>query len=199
MILHLTQGMSMLALRIKEIGSMRQVISWEDLQLLIQPGQHDAQSCYPNGSPWILTGCWPGKRTGVDVANWRPDFPTIVYPAYKLDAEGRVVFHLDERLWELPTGRYTGILRAAPIKQCYDFPHVLLSVAPPPPDRGIPQQYLFGRDCCVDTPPDVPPRPEPKCCILSTFDIDLGPMCSDHMIDQVSVDFKLDTCGVEDG
>lgn len=32
--------------------------------------------------------------------------PTLRYPAFELDDEGRVVFYFDDKLWSLPPGRY---------------------------------------------------------------------------------------------
>lgn len=193
MILYLAQGMAELAMRLKNLPTGDQVVSWEDIQLLIQPGQWD-RCCGPNGSPWILHGCWPGHRTEVDIANFRPDFPTLVYQAERLDDEGRIVFHLDERLWRLPPGRYSGTLRASPTHGGTYEP-VSLKVMPKHPDKGIPPEYLIGRDCNPDFPVPPPPPPRPKCCILSRFDIDLGPMCAEHMVDQVNVEFALNPCG----
>lgn len=199
MILRLTHGMSALGLRIRETVYEHQVISWENLELVILPGQIDAD-CGPNGSPWILTGCWPGKRTGVDIANPRRDFPPMIFHAYKLDKEGRVVFHLDERMNTLPPGRYTGILRAAPRPAPPAERARLLVVAKPKKDRVIPAEYWQGyKECDPGFPSDPPPPPPPQVCELARFDIDLCPMCVDHMIDQVSVDFPPADCGVSDG
>ena len=42
--------------------------------------------------------------------------------------------------------------------------------------------------------------PKPKahhCCNLAVFDIDLGPECAQHMVDQCAVDFERDFCGEE--
>lgn len=196
MILYLTQGMAELGLRVKNLPTGDQVISWEDIQLLIEPGQWDSRChCGPNGSPWILHGCWPGHRTEVDIANFRPDFPVIVYQAERLDDEGRLVFHLDERLWSLPPGRYSGTLRVAPMRGAVYEPVRALRVMTPPPNRGIPPEYFIGRNCNPEFPAPPPPPPRPKCCILSRFDIDLGPQCAEHMVDQVNVEFALTSCG----
>lgn len=202
MIVYLTQGMTRLALRVKEAGDRRQLTDWRLLQLLIQPGQIDTQGCGPNGSPWILTGCWPGKRTDVDVANPVPfDFPTICYDAFELDADGRIVFRLDEKFWHLPTGRYTGILRVfhqrkTPLNM---LPYVNLGRKPAKPGVAIPPEYLVGQNCEPVFPSPPPPPIPALCCVLTTFDIDLGPTCSDHMVDQVAVNFAISTCGEEHG
>lgn len=199
MIIYLTQGMTRLALRVKELGDRRQLLDWRKLQLLIQPGQLDnGCGCGCGGSPWILTGCWPGHRTGVDIANPVPwDFPTIVYDAQEVDAEGRVVFRLDDKFQDLPCGRYTGVLRVFPhgkiplnMKQLGN-----LGRKPVKPGLIIPDEYKFGQNCAPDFPEPCDPPPPVPCCILTTFDIDLGPCCSDHMVDQVAVTFALNTCG----
>lgn len=203
MIVHLTQGMTRLALRIKQVGSNVQLTDWRKLQLLIQPGQYDTQGCGPNGSPWILTGCWPGKRTDVDIANQRTYFQTICYNAFSLDADGQVVFHLDDQLWSLPTGRYTGTLRLHSRGRApYTLQEgVFLGRRPVPPGVIVPDEYLVGKNCDVKfpRPPDPPIPPCAPCCNLAVFDIDLGPVCSDHIIDRTTVEFALNTCGDEYG
>lgn len=35
-----------------------------------------------------------------------PDTPTLRYPAFEMDDDGRVVFYFDKKLWTLPNGRY---------------------------------------------------------------------------------------------
>lgn len=35
-----------------------------------------------------------------------PDIPTLRYPAFEIDDDGRVVFYFDKKLWSLPNGRY---------------------------------------------------------------------------------------------
>lgn len=197
MIIKLSEGAARLAMRVKETGSGRQLIDWHMMQLLIQPGQHD-ECCGPNGSPWYLHGCWPMHPTGVDIANHRPDFPTICYNAFELDEEGRVVFMLDHHLWTLPHGRYTGILRLYPHGRTPVNLKCLQDVGRKAPKPGviIPPEFEPGaREGCIKTEPmPVPPPPPPQCCILSTFDIDLGPLCSDHIVDQVSVENVLINC-----
>ena len=211
MIVHITHGMTRLGLHIKEYGSGRLLVDWESLQLLISPGQYDS-CCGPNGSPWILTGCWPGKHTGVDVANARPDFPTIIYDAFELDADGRVVFRLDDYLFRLPSGRYTGAIRTfynpnrkqnactPPCMGSSKYPAVVLKPAPRRPHHIIPPEYLIGAtDCAVDLALSVkPPKPKPKSCVLAVFDIDLGSVCSDHLVSQVNVEFALSDCALGD-
>lgn len=199
MILYLAQGMSSLALRIKETNRQSQLTDWRQLQLLIQPGEAHWNECFM-GSPWILTGCWPGHRTGVDVANYRPDFPTICYDAEELDPDGRVVFRLDQRLWCLPPGRYLGSVRTYPRDGSgwvppFNLTHNMSRDALPKEVVLLPG---YKNDKCYFEPGDCPPPPmPPKCCILARFDIDLGPACHDHVIDQAAVDYAVITCEAE--
>lgn len=198
MILYLIQGMSSLALRIKETNRQSQLTDWRQLQLLIQPGEAQWDTCHM-GSPWVLTGCWPGHRTGVDTANYRPDFPTICYDAEELDPDGRVVFRLDQRLWCLPPGRYLGSIRTyghnglgwvPPFNLTHDMSREALEgVILPPGYQG--EGCYYQPDAC---PPPVEP---PKCCILARFDIDLGPACHEHTIDQAAVEYAVTICEVE--
>lgn len=209
MIIFLSRGMTRLALRIREINERQQLIDWHNLQLLIQPGQFDRKGCGPNGSPWYLCGCWPGKCTGIDIANPQPvDFPTICYNAHELDADGRVVFRLDKSFHELPNGRYSGTLRVSatgstPLNM---LPGVNLGREPVAPGIIIPPGFrpddVFRPVSSVfpSNSPECPPRlPPSQCCVLSVFDIDIGPECSDHMVDQVVVNFSAITCGEENG
>lgn len=209
MIVHITQGMTRLGLLIKDYGTNRILTDWRVLQLVVTPGQFD-KCCAPAGSPWYLTGCWPGKRTGVDVANWRPDFPAIVYDAFELDPDGRIVFRLDERLHRLPPGRYTGAVRTyfgkRPRTTCgpacdgrpQDIPAMVIRPAPKRPRVHIPPEYRIGAERCpidLSVPPPKPPKPRPVSCVLAVFDIDLGPICSDHLIAQATAEFALADCG----
>lgn len=200
MILQLYPDIARLAIRIRNTKLHNFVSTWQNVQLIIEPGQFGC-ACPPNGSPWILTGCWPGKITNVDIANFRPDFPAIIIPAQERDAEGRIVFPLDERFYALPPGRYTGLVRYLPGA---DKPFNLLPLPPEGPVEiagkpVIPPEYAAGAEGCpVDYfPSPPPPPPPPSCCILGTFDIDLNPDCRDHMIDQVGYAFTLNVCDEE--
>lgn len=208
MIIRLTRDTATLALRIKEYtADGRQLVSWEDLHLLVLPGER-ACGCDVGGSPLIFTGCWPGKLTDVDIANWRPDFPAIDMPAFKMDAEGRAVFRISEAVRELPSGRYTGEVHFIPsmtpqpiVESCLLPSGKVVFVLPQPENRGIPREYLEPA-CCGDPFPPAKPAPKPRkpeSCILLKFDIDLGPECSNHLLDQVVVEFLSSTCGVDDG
>lgn len=200
MILYLTQGMTSVALRIKETNRQSQLTDWRQLQLLIQPGERHWNECFM-GSPWILTGCWPGHRTDVDIANYRPEFPTICYDAEELDPDGRVVFRFDQRLWCLPPGRYLGSVRTYPQGSSgwmppFNLTHDLSREALSNKKITIPQEY--HTETCYYEPGDCPPPPVmPQCCILARFDIDLGPACHEHIIDQAAVNYAVITCEAE--
>lgn len=191
MIIYLPRQTARIAFRIREINSGAISASWERLCLHIAPGQYD-QPCGPNGSPWFLYGCWPGKPTGVDIANPHYDFPTFRIPAFNRDTDGRVVFRIPPELWNVPNGRYSGLimLDAPGCDTPYDLTKHIY-VAPPPPEKPeviLPPGYDIGKDCNVvfDTPrhDHLPPRP----CVLAKFDIDIGPECSDHYADQVTIE-----------
>lgn len=34
--------------------------------------------------------------------------PAVIYPAFDLDEDGRVEFYFDDKLWNMPSGRYEG-------------------------------------------------------------------------------------------
>lgn len=200
MIVQITEGMSQLGLRIRNAAG-QQLISWEALELHIARGQYD-RCCGSGGSPWILTGCWPGHSTGVDVANPRHDIPTIVLPADHLSEDGLVVFSIGPKVWDLPPGRYSGLLVYAPARRvpmpCTNLPVKVkrLLFQKTPSDHGIPPEYRFP-ECHVEFDNPLPPPDKPKMCILSVFDIDIGPMCAQHLIDRVDVDFPVH-CEVEE-
>lgn len=197
MILYLSRGTARVAFRIRELNTGSQMITWESLCLLIRPGQYD-QPCGPNGSPWVLTGCWPGKPTDVDIANPHVDFPTIRIPAYDRDADGRIVFRIPPNLYNLPNGRYTGLIvhEKAGHDKPFNF-NGFLHIAPPPPVKPsviLPPGYDTGKECEVGFPSTPPPPPAPVPCILYRFDIDLGPECSDHYADQIAIEMVRSSC-----
>lgn len=220
MILQLSSDMSRIGFKISAWN--RQLTDWADLELVIEDAKcEDRPGCkrpHVPGSPWVLTGCWPGHWTDIDVANFRPhdlpEYHAIVLPAYGLDNDGRVVFLLNDAFRGFPYGRYEGQIRVRPAHP--DSPPVLplpLIQRPPKDGRGIPPEY---QNCCsfpISVPMDLGPkhapppsgvlchhRPrKPKCCVLASFDIDYGPGCSDHIVQDVVADFLHPTRGVEDG
>lgn len=194
MIIYLPKGARKLALRIKNVKDQSQVVSYSGIQLLLKHGGQCDCDCWEGGSPWVLRGCWPGKITDVDIANpWRgPDIPILVYEAQDIDAEGRVVFFLDDKLDALPTGRYKAIIQTAPDERFVFNPAQL--VAPvQPAEKVLPPGYDF-KECSPDFPPPDRPEPPKPVCVLAVFDVDLGPSCGDHLIDQADMEYTMKSC-----
>ena len=192
MIVFVSRGAARLAVRIKEIKTLSQLVTWEPLQLCIA----HSQTGKVRASPWFFYGWWPGVPTGVDINNqFFPDVPTVVYNALDSDEEGRIVFKLDHRFFSLPNGRYHAEVRAIPRRDRFSPP---VKVLPPPEERDIPPEFIIGRQCGPE--PELPPPPPPheKCCILARFEIELGPECSDNFADQIAVDYHS-ACGVDNG
>lgn len=198
MILTITRYTTRLALRIKSLLDRAQLTDWRQLQLVIDRPRECACSKHVPGSPWILTGCWPFHPTGVDLANpCLPDFPAIVIDAFDSDDEGRVVFILDERIHSLPSARYSGTLRVHP----HQLPiNVAADLARhkecrPWGQNGAMIRYDTNKRLQVCTPTHAVPCPPRHVCELAHFDIDLGPECAQHMIDQAVVEFANGGCG----
>lgn len=185
MILQISEDVSKIAIRTKSWRNQRYARDWQNLYLIIEPGQGvDACGvCAEGGSPWIVYGCWPGVRTGVDLMNPpRPDFPAFIIKAEALTSENTVVFSLPQR-WRdtVPFGRYNGRLDYNPM------------------ERVLPVNMLeyMGRweppaeECFCNQPPTPPPLPIlPPPCTLVHFDIDYGPLCHQHFIDRLDVEFE---------
>ena len=196
MIVSLTRYTTRLALRIRTTTDGAYLTDWRKLQLVISPNRH----CKCNGSPWFLSGCWPFHPTGVDVANSvPPDFPAIVIDAFEQDAEGRIVFPLDQRVHSLPNGRYHGTVRAHEHTLPINIAAILYGREQKDLQRGASVQYRTDgqQTPCDENPPLKEPQPAP-CCNLVSFDIDLGPECAQHMIDQCAVEFAYNDCGVDE-
>lgn len=190
MILQLNYDTTRIALSVKHWPTGRHVGDWRNLHLAITPGQDDSQNCcHTGGSPWYLWGCWPGKLTGVDIANPpAPDFAPFIIPAHERDSSGRIVFILPERWRQVAYGRYTGAV-------WYMQPYVLPPVLPRLPKK-YPTPDLYPSAEC-STPPAEPCKPAPMqepACILAKFDIDYGYKCSEHIIDEAAVALSLSTC-----
>lgn len=201
MIIYINQGSRTLSIRIANRSTGDIAASWEDIQLLVKPGPAHGCDCWEGGSPWVFNGCWPGHRTGVDIANpWkRENIPTMVFAAESFSDDGHLVFTLDDRLDQVPPGRYTGIVQRTPIQDVKYDPYTLLHIPDAPPEKVvIPKGFDFPA-CSVDIPPAEPPEPPKEACVLAVFDIDLGPSCGDHFIDQVILEPALGTCGEKDG
>lgn len=199
MILQLTEDTTRIGIRIKSLPYGAHAADTECVQLVILPGQKDAGTCcHTGGSPWFLRGCWPGKLIGVDIANPpAPDFPAICINAFERNADGQLIYILPERWKQLPYGRYTGEVRyqpkaSTPINL---LPWVKLGRFEGTPDYLPP--WVKEHNHCCPFPEQTPPPPpvfHEHCCILTSFDIDYGPRCSAHIIDQVGLEFSLSTC-----
>lgn len=194
MIIYLPKGARKLALRIKNIKDQSQLASFSGIQLLLQHGGQCGCDCWEGGSPWVLHGCWPGKITDVDIANpWRgPDIPILVYEAQELDADGRVVFYFDSKLDALPPGRYRATVQTTPDER-FVFNPAQLIAPDTPPEKILPPGYET-RGCDPGFPqPELPEPPKPVC-ILAVFDVDLGPSCGDHIVDQINMEYSMKSC-----
>lgn len=110
MIIKIHQGQPWLAVRIVSQGSNQvQVVDWENLRLAIVPPDCTRKDIPL--SPIHFSGCWPGH----DIERYNnsfilpEDLPTLIYPAFKIDDTGAVVFRLDRKIWSRP-GRYEGLV-----------------------------------------------------------------------------------------
>lgn len=199
MIVQITEDTKSIAIRVKAWPIQRYVGDWQDIYLVIMPGQrgghccgHDDDCCcHQGGSPWILYGCWHFHRTGVDLMNPpRPDWPAFFIQGELLDDKKQLVFTLPER-WKKDVffGRHTGELRYQPYKPAP------VNFRPVRPPKDKPQTWAFldpGCGCAVPRPHPAapPPPPPPHRCVLARFDIDYGPRCSQHIIDRISLELE---------
>ena len=185
MILQVGEDTSKIAIRTKSWRNQRFAEDWNNLYLIIEPGQggDECHCCNDWASPWFAWGCWPGHRTGVDLMNpthHRHDFPAFVIKAEERTVDDTIVFTLPER-WRqtVPFGRYNGTLRyqvmdaTVPIN-AYAY---LGEWRRPDPECGCGHAH---------TPPVLLPHPKP--CELVRFDIDYGPLCHQHFIDRIDVE-----------
>lgn len=198
MIIRITDDTTRLGFRITDWKNSRILADWQHIAFSIRPGQLDAPFWVPGGSPWYLWGYWPGKPTGVDVANPPPpDFPSIIIPAFERGDDCQIIFLLPERVHALPHGRYTGILMYHPagFRRVVNLPS---RPGKPPltPFDYVPPEYWGGVVGCGDDekPPCRPCPPKPNFCILGMFDLDIGQRCDEHIVDLVSVDYALNVC-----
>lgn len=202
MILQIARGIKALAFDVRTFGDKYRMADWCKLQLVIEAGQRDDVCCCTHASPWYLHGCWPGKLVGVDIAHPHKHhaavMPSLLYDAHTIDSYGRVVFVLDDRFWDYPNGRYTGSIRTYP-----NGKRTVVNFTPKrepvkKEDIVLPDGYYFGNINCVPNVPLPPhvhkPKPEPVC-ELVVFDIELGPECSAHYLNQVVAQFPLTECG----
>lgn len=186
MILQISEDVTRIAIRTKSWRNQRFVRDWQNLYLVIEPGQGGAAcgaECHGGGSPWYVWGCWPGVRTGVDLMNPpRPDFPAFIIKAEELTDDATVVFTLPDR-WKatVPFGRYNGHLRY----------QIMDNTIPVNMIRYLGEWHMPEPECMCNQPPPppmiMPPPPPP--CDIAHFDIDYGPLCHQHFIDRVDVEF----------
>lgn len=189
MILMVGDDTTRIGIRVKCWRNQRYAHDWKNIYLIIRPGQLDpgANCCHVPGSPWIVWGCWPGHRTGVDLMNPpKPEFPPFFIKASEL-AEEVLVFELPEHWRRVARyGRHTGIIRYQPMRNL-EWPDGVGQFVPsykPHPEPVAPC------DCCGPMHPPHPPMP-PRlpACDLVVFDIDYGPRCTlNHIIDRVDVE-----------
>lgn len=59
-------------------------------------------------SPQHWVGCFVHPAPELLVSTIPHELPPVVYPAFRIDLEGRVVFYLDDLLFSRPKGRYIG-------------------------------------------------------------------------------------------
>lgn len=80
---------------------------------IVQPGCHGRQLMDTGVEITISPVCCdrPSERIEQDeclniIAVHKKEIPSLTYPAFELDDEGRIVFYFDAKLWALPPGRY---------------------------------------------------------------------------------------------
>lgn len=192
MIIHLTQGTPMVAFRVMGYGAEDQVSDWRQILLSISRPRN---RCGEPGSPWYFYGCWPGVRTGVDVANPpHRDIHPVLIPSEGLDDEGRITFRVGPHIDRLPPGRYYGELHFVqhPVMPTCGHrpPAPRLQVVPVQSKPIVPPEFQIGIDCHDKEELPSPKRQRISGCILSRFDIDIGYPCYNHIIDEVSVELS---------
>ena len=170
------------------IGLSNCVKDISKLRLIIASGQYDTPN-NPNGSPWVLTGCWWGLHpTGVDIANYRTEITPVTIEPLEVDTTGKIVFMVGDLFEGLPYGRYTGMLvyfEEEP--KPFNLDHFLGTK--PVTDRGIPQEYVSKScdDCYTPNTPLPIIEKKPVHQFTSYFDIDLVPeMSSVDSVDTVA-------------
>lgn len=109
-IVRLPCGQYELAIRIVTPGCFgRQIVGTEGLYLMIR--DVDCGEC--GLTTLHFEGCWAGHETPVTYYGCAPDRPALVYPAFDVTDDGEVLFRFDDRLSELPRGRYIGDIKLA--------------------------------------------------------------------------------------
>lgn len=198
MIIRITEDTTRIGFRLRDWKNSRILTDWEHIMLVIAPGQLDQPCWVPGGSPLYLYGYWPGKPTGVDIANPPPpDFPSLAMPAFEMGDNCTVIFLLHKYFYELPHGRYTGILQYHPrgVERVVNE-NIKPTEKSVTPFDWIPPKYWDGAVPCSEPAPPIPKPvpPRPSFCVLGTFDIDYGQRCDEHIIDLVTVEYALNHC-----
>lgn len=94
-IVRLCEDTPKLALKIVQPGCDGRQLMDMRVEIQISPVQ-----CEQPQERIVLDAC----LNVVDVV--KRQIPTLTYPAFELDDEGRIVFYFDKRLWSQPPGRY---------------------------------------------------------------------------------------------
>lgn len=131
-------GQEELAVRLVQPGCGSQVISREDMRLVITAPQPKSALL----SEQTFTGFWPGSETPwSDAVGAGRDF-MLVYPAFDVNEEGDVVFRFDDQLRTLRPGRYIGSVETASGTQL-----VSLDIDLSPTPLLIETLTLTGKSC----------------------------------------------------
>lgn len=118
MIIRICRGQPQLALKIVQPGCDGVQLLGLGLKLTIAP-VHCASALK---SPMIWCGCFADSRVhrADSCAVPTPD-TALLYPAFDIDDEGRVVFYFDSKLDKLPPGRYIGYVNSTSGEQIDNF------------------------------------------------------------------------------
>lgn len=96
MIIRLCEDTPKLALRIVQPGCSGKQLMDTGVEIHITPVE-----CEPRRkTQMVWDGCIYREEK---IEN---PIPSLTYPAFELDDDGRIVFYFDNRLWSLPPGRY---------------------------------------------------------------------------------------------
>lgn len=109
-IIKILRGQPSLAVRLVSQGEPgQQMVDYKNVRLVIvAPREQREESLL---SVQKFTGFWPGH----DTEKWNDQFvppeetPIIVYPAFTIDEDGKIVFRFDDKIYKR-RGRYKGII-----------------------------------------------------------------------------------------
>lgn len=100
-------GQSELCIRLVQPGcDGGQLVNYQDVRLVIAAPYHNHRL----KSPQLFRGCWPGFDTPWCDDVYPHEMPALVYPAFDTNEDGDTVFRFDDKLWQLPPGRYVGTI-----------------------------------------------------------------------------------------